>query len=128
MFIEFFIEIFRRNNLTSTALHVFTNKCGSLLFNNIFKVVLVVFNRLFWISKLTSVETGNFSHGDMIRFFVMFAPFIRTYLHAFSSDSMISSLKANNTFLISMVFCHLHGQIIGFRTRIHKRDYIQFFW
>ena len=128
MFIESFIEIFGRNDLPSTALHVFADKSWSLFFYNIFKVVLVVFNRLLGISELASVEAWNFGHSDMIRFFVMPAPFIGADLHAFSSDAMISSLKTNNTFLISMEFRHLQGQIIGLRPGVDKRDHTQLFW
>lgn len=128
MFIESFIEIFGRNDLPSTALHVLTDKSRSLFFYNIFKVVLVVFNRLLGIPELASVEAWNFGHRDMIRFFVMPAPFIGADLHAFSSNTMISSLKANNTFLISMKFRHLHGQIVGLRARVDECDDTQLFW
>lgn len=120
MFIECFIEIFRRNNLTSTALHELTDKTRSVFFDYIFKIILIVFNRLLRISELASVEAWNFSKCDMIWFFVMLTPFIRADLHAFSSNSMISSLKTNNTFLICMEFSHLHSQIVGFRPRIDK--------
>lgn len=128
MFVKCFIEVFRRNDLTSTALHKLTDKSSSIFFDEIFEIVFIVFDRLLRVFELTSIEAWNFGEGDVIWFFVVLAPFIGTYLHTFSSNSMISSLKSNNTFLIRVEFSHLQCYIISFRPRINKSHYTQLFW
>ena len=121
MLIQSFIELFWGNYLASTALHKFTDKSWSIFFDEILKVIWIIFNRILRIFKFSSVKAWNASNGNMISFFVMLAPFIWTYLHRFSSNSVVSSVKTNDAFFISMKFRHLHCQVICLRSRVNKR-------
>lgn len=100
--------------MASTALHVLTNECRCVFRDNTFKIIGILFYWIFGISEFSSVKARGLGDGDIIRFFIVFIPLVGTDLHAFTSNSMIGSIKANNSSFIGMKFCHLHCEIVGF--------------
>ena len=75
----------------------------------------------------SSIKTWCISNYDFLRFLIIFIPFIRTYLIASTCNTMVSSIKANNSFFLSVNLSHHHCNIICLRSRVDKGHYTEFF-
>ncbi len=106
--ISFLIKIPGRNHLSSATLHKLTNKSSIILSNYCIQVLCVVLWRSLTISNEPTIGAGAFCNSNMIRFFNMLIPFIRTNLMTGFSNTMISSLETNNPILFCVNFSHLH--------------------
>ena len=121
--VKLLIEVLWRNDLSSTALHILANESRSVFSNNILEVVDVVLYWIFWLSELPSVETGSVSNSDIIRLLIVFAPLAGANINTFARDSMIGAIETYDLVLLGMNLCHLHCQIVRFRTRVHESNY-----
>ena len=107
--ISFLIKIPGRNHLSSTTLHKLTNKSSIIFPNYCIQILCIVFWRSLATSNEATIGAGTFCNCNMIRFFNLLIPFIRTNLMTGFSNTMISSLIANYPILFGVNFSHLHS-------------------
>lgn len=116
------IELFGRNDLSSTTEHVLADEGASVLVDDVFDVFGIVLDRMRRVAEVASIEAGTFGDGDVIWFFVMFAPFIGTDFSAFTGDAMIGSIETDNSFFVGVYLGHLESEVVGFGTAVDEGD------
>ena len=114
LLVQFLVECFGRNNLPSTTLHVLADEGRCIFSNFFFEFLDVVLNGVLGISELPPVEAWGVGNGDTFRFLVILIPLIRTDLNASTCNPVVSSIKTDNSFFLSVEVSHLHCQVICF--------------
>ena len=127
LLVQFLIECFGRDDLPSTALHVLTDEGRSIFSNIFFEVFDVVLNGVLGISELSSVEAWGVCNCDTFRFLVILIPLIRTYLNASTCNPVVSSIKTDNSFFLSVDVGHLHCEVVCFGSRVDKSHNAELF-
>lgn len=88
----FLVKISRRNQLSSATLHQLANKSSIIFSNYCIQILCVVIRRSLAASKEPTIGARTFCNSNMIRFFNLLIPSIRTHLKTGFSYAMVPSL------------------------------------